>query len=92
MKRKMLMAMAAGLSVVTFAAGEWDGESWYYDTSRHVADNPAQEASREATVDGKARGLAVSGEALADGLYRTCEESNEAKVRSQFRGLTVIVR
>ena len=91
MKRKILMALAAGLSIVTCAVGEWDGQSWYYDDSQHVADSPAWEASDEATVSGL-HGLAVSGEAFVDGIYKTCEESNEAKIRSQIHGMMVIIR
>lgn len=95
-KRPALAAAGcfAAFALSPVAAGEaraWDGESWVYDTSRHVAAKPSAGAS-ETIALASTRKTGASDDRWLDSVFMTFRWSNEIFLKDDRPGLSIIVR
>ena len=70
----------------------WDGQSWVYDTSRHVAAQHADGASPAAALDTAPRGVGPSGEILLDTVFMTRQWSNATSISGGSPAFIFMVR
>jgi hypothetical protein len=89
------LALAAAPPAATannnLGTSEWDGQSWVYDTSRHVAAQPSTGASPSVAL-AASRDSGVSADGPLDAVFVTRQMSNGSPINGGTPAFTLIIR
>lgn len=94
MKTLLGAAIASALSALVATAGAdgWDGDSWVYDQSGHVAARPSRESGSLAVLDSAFLSLETSTACGVCSRFTSSRSSEPASVCTFQVGMTVIFR
>lgn len=92
MLKPMILAVVFGAVATAGLQAAWDGQSWVYDTSRHVAANPSEVEGAEVALAATPRGIGVSADSWLDTVFMTFWWSNEIYLTDERPGLSIIFR